>query len=48
MIIPPQPGTDIGDAALEVIQVLPPSWLGVPAVYFAIAIAFAFVVIVFI
>jgi len=48
MIIPPQPGTDIGDSAIELIRLLPPMWLGVPTVYFAIAVAFAFVVIVFV
>ncbi len=47
-IIPPTPDTQFGQAALDLIQWLPPRWLGVPAIYFAIAIAFAFVVIVFI
>ncbi len=47
-IIPPAPDNPFGEAALELIQWLPPRWLGVPAIYFAVAIAFAFVVIVFI
>jgi len=37
-----------GAAALDIMKWLPPVWLGIPAIYFAIAIAFAFVVIVFI
>ena len=42
-ITPPiDPGT------LQLISYLPPMWLGVPAIYFAVAIAFTFVVIVFI
>ena len=40
----PQPG----DAALKIVALLPPTWLGVPAIYFAVAVAFTFIVIVFI
>jgi hypothetical protein len=47
-IFPPTPGDPIGDSALELISWLPPRWLGIPSIYFAVAIAFAFVVIVFI
>lgn len=34
--------------ALSFIPYLPPAWLGIPAVYFAVAIAFTFVVVVLI
>ncbi len=44
----PVPGTPAGDAALRLIANLPPEWLTIPAVYFAIAVAFLFVVVVFI
>lgn len=37
-----------GSTAAEMIALLPPVWLGVPIIYFAVAIAFTFVVIVFI
>jgi len=37
-----------GDAARALIQLLPPHWLGTPGIYFAVAIAFAFVLVVFI
>ena len=47
-ILPPDASTEIGQRALEMIAILPPSWLVVPWIYFAIALAFAFVVIVFV
>lgn len=47
-IKPPDPNDPMGKAALSMIAYLPPSWLGVPIVYFAIALAFAFVLVVFI
>ena len=47
-IIPPNAGTEIGQATLELIAMLPPVWLTVPWIYFAVALAFAFVVIVFV
>lgn len=37
-----------GDAVLKLISLLPPAWLVVPYIYFAVAIAFAIIVIVFI
>jgi uncharacterized membrane protein required for colicin V production len=46
-ITAPVPGTPPGDAALRILAWLPPRWLGPPVVYFAIAIAFLFVIIVF-
>ncbi len=47
-ISPPVPGTPEGQTALEMIESLPPVMLSGNSLYFAIAIAFAFVVIVFI
>jgi hypothetical protein len=47
-ITPPTTATASGQAGLELIQRLPPEWLVAPAIYFAVAVAFAFVVIVFI
>ncbi len=47
-ILAPIPGTPAGDAALRLITNLPPEWLTIPIVYFAIAVAFLFVVVVFI
>jgi uncharacterized membrane protein required for colicin V production len=40
--------TEVGQRALEMIELLPPSLLVVPWIYFVIALAFAFVVIVFV
>lgn len=47
-MIAPKPGTPAGDAALKLIMWMPPAWLGAPEIYYAVAIAFAIVVIVFI
>lgn len=47
-IFPPDPNTQLGSDAAELLNLLPPRWLGVPTVYFAVAVAFAFVVIVFV
>ncbi len=47
-ISPPNGGSEIGIKTLELIQALPPALLVVPWIYFIIAIAFAFVVIVFV
>jgi hypothetical protein len=45
----PRPGHCEGLAALTWINYLPPSWLmGNPAIYFAVAICFIFIVVVFI
>jgi hypothetical protein len=44
----PVAGTDLGDAALKLIPMLPPLWLGAPVIYFAVAVAFVFVLVVFI
>lgn len=47
MISAPVPGTPMGDTALKIIPYLPPVWLGVPIIYFAVIISFVFVIIVF-
>ena len=47
-ITAPAPGTDLGDAAIQLISLLPPEWLVIPWVYFAVGIAFLFVIVVFI
>ncbi|RPI34078.1 MAG: hypothetical protein EHM70_04045 [Chloroflexota bacterium] len=46
-ITPPVAGTESGDAALRMLSWLPPRWLGPPIIYFAIAVAFLFVLVVF-
>ncbi|GAB4530674.1 MAG: hypothetical protein Fur0018_18060 [Anaerolineales bacterium] len=47
-VLPPIAGTPPGDAALRLIANLPPAWLTIPGVYFAVAVSFLFVVVVFI
>ena len=47
-IFAPIAGTPAGDAALDLIRMLPPNWLVTPYIYFAIAISFMFVLVVFI
>jgi len=47
-IAAPDATTAAGQAALNLINILPPNWLQVPAIYFAIAISFVFVLVVFI
>lgn len=48
IILPPDPATPMGQAAERLMAFLPPQWLGSPVVYFAVAIAFVFVMVVFI
>ncbi|WP_152031773.1 hypothetical protein [Longilinea arvoryzae] len=48
IVTAPMAGTPIGDAAIRLLSFLPPNWLGSPAIYFAVAIAFVFVLVVFI
>jgi len=48
IVTAPDPATPIGESALRLMPFLPPAWLGTPAVYFAVAIAFIFVLVVFI
>lgn len=48
IITAPNPNTPQGQVALQIISYLPPQWLGSPAIYFAVALAFVFVLVVFI
>lgn len=47
-ITPPVEGTAAGNAALNLLKYMPPRLLGVPAIYFAVVLAFVFVLVVFI
>lgn len=47
-VLAPIAGTKAGEAALQIIPLLPPAWLVAPGIYFAIAISFMFVLMVFI
>jgi hypothetical protein len=44
----PDRNTDLGQAAIELLEHMPPIFLDPPLIYFAVAIAFLFVVVVFI
>ena len=46
--VPPDPNSDMGAAALNLLSKMPPVYLVPPWIYFAVAIAFLFVVVVFI
>ncbi len=48
IIIPPDAATPMGQAAERLMAFMPPQWLGAPVIYFAVAIAFVFVMVVFI
>jgi uncharacterized membrane protein required for colicin V production len=47
VIIPPVEGTEAGDAAVRLLSWMAPAWLVIPYIYFAIAVAFIFVIVVF-
>lgn len=47
IITPPLAGTPGAEAAERLLPFLPPEWLTSPVIYFAIAIAFIFVLVVF-
>lgn len=47
-VLPPIAGTPAGDAAMRIIPLLPPNWLVAPGIYFAVALSFLFVLMVFI
>jgi hypothetical protein len=47
-IIPPDAATEIGKQALAYVKYMPPGLLGTPAIYFAVALAFVFIIVVFI
>jgi lysylphosphatidylglycerol synthetase-like protein (DUF2156 family) len=46
-IIPPDPNSIPGAAAIKLLAWMAPAWLGVPFIYFAIALSFIFVIVVF-
>jgi len=46
-IIPPDPNSVPGQAAIKLLAWMAPAWLNVPFIYFAIALAFVFVIVVF-
>ncbi|HEX7434280.1 MAG TPA: hypothetical protein VF326_11565 [Anaerolineaceae bacterium] len=48
LISAPDSATSVGQTALGMIKFLPPTWLGAPAIYFAVALAFVFVLVVFV
>lgn len=48
MIMAPVQGTPAYEAAMQILPLLPPTWIATPVIYFAVAIAFAFLLVVFI
>ena len=44
----PDTSTEMGIVAMNLLQVMPPRMLGEPAIYFAVILAFIFVIVVFI
>jgi hypothetical protein len=46
-IVPPDPTTIQGQEAIKLLGYMAPAWLGIPFIYFAIALAFIFVIVVF-
>ena len=46
-IVPPDPNTVQGQAAIKLLTWMAPAWMGIPFIYFAIALAFIFVIVVF-
>jgi uncharacterized membrane protein required for colicin V production len=48
IIAAPMPGTPQGDMALALVPYLPPRLLGEPYIYFAVMLAFIFVIVVYI
>lgn len=46
-IIAPDPFTPDGQTALRLLQGMAPTWLNIPYIYFAIGVAFVFVIVVF-
>ena len=48
VLLPPQPSDPYYEPAVRLIQMLPPRWLTIPWVYFAVGLAFLFVIVVFI
>jgi len=48
LISAPDQTSAVGKAAAALLQYMPPRWLGIPGIYFAVVIAFIFVIVVFI
>jgi len=48
IITAPVEGTPMGNIAISLLRYMPPNILGIPAIYFAVVIAFIFVLVVFI
>lgn len=46
-VIPPAEGTEAGDAAIRLLSWMAPAWLVIPYIYFAVAVAFIFMIVVF-
>lgn len=46
-ILPPQPTDPLGQAAISLMHWMLPSWLVIPYIYFAVGIAFVFLIVVF-
>lgn len=44
----PDPITEAGQSAMRIMEILPPQWLVPPLLYVAVAIAFVFILVVFI
>lgn len=47
-ILPPDPNTSLGQVAISMVDKMPPAYLVPPWIYFAVAVAFLFVVVLFI
>jgi hypothetical protein len=47
-VISPPPAGPIADSVANMIQYLPPRWLGVPGIYFAVIIILIFLIVVYI
>jgi hypothetical protein len=48
VISPPTPGTPVADSIAFMMQYMPPNVLGEPAIYFAVVLAFVFIIVVYI
>ena len=48
LLIKPDPGNPLSASAVRMLPYLAPRWLGIPTIYFAVAVCFLFVLVVFI
>ena len=46
-ILSPDQNTEMGKAAIQMLGLMAPVWLGIPYIYFAVGLAFVFVIVVF-